>query len=186
MNNLIKIALTALLLLASSAYAGLLGQAGDVLGDGDADGAEALIERYVAGGPSGYLANDALEALYLIRAKGTAPEAVALFLYGLDALDDGDEAAARERLTELSDDNGLPWAVRGRAAILTARLTYFDEAVDILTDVWDGADDPEVRKAAAVALAGLYREEGREEDAAELAAEYARAFPEGPDPFGVD
>lgn len=181
-----KITLAALFASALSAYAGILGQAGDVMGDGDADGAEALIERYVATDPSGYLANDALEALYLIRAKGTAPEATASFLYGLDALDDGDEAAARERLTELFDDKGLPWAVRGRAAILTARLTYFDEAVDILTDVWDEADDPEVRKAAVVALAGLYREEGREEDAAELAIEYVKAFPEGPDLFGVD
>jgi len=175
-----------LLLFVSYAYAGLLGQAGDALIDGDADGAEALIERYVAGDPSGYLANDALEVLYLVRAKGTAPEAVASFLYGLDALDDGDEVGARERLIELADDKRLPWAVRGRAAILTARLTHFAEAVDMLTDVWDDADDPEVRRAAAVALAGLYREEGREEDAVELAAEYARAFPEAPDIFGVD
>jgi hypothetical protein len=181
-----KMVFAALIATAFPAYAGLLGQAGDALIDGDADGAEALIERYVAGGPSGYLANDALEGLYLIRAKGTAPEVISSFLYGLDALDDGDEAGAGERFAELADDKRLPWAVRGRAAILTARLTHFDEAVDILTDVWDEADDPEVRKAAAVALAGLYREEGREEDAAELASEYAKTFPEGPDIFGVD
>jgi len=181
-----KITIAILCALAFPAYGGLLGQAGDVLAGGDADGAEALIERYVAADPAGDLANDALEALYLVRATGTAPDAVASLLYGLDALDDGDDAAARERLTELSDDDGLPCAVRGRAAILAARLTHFDEAVDILKGVWDEADDPEVRKAAAVALAGLYREEGREEDAAEMAAEYADAFPDGPDLFGVN
>ncbi|UCE26978.1 MAG: hypothetical protein JSW52_11625 [Candidatus Coatesbacteria bacterium] len=180
--------LTLAILFASAfpASAGLLGQAGDILADGDADGAEALIERYVAADPSGYLANDALEALYLIRAKGVAPEASASFLYGLDALDGGDEATARERLTKTSDDDELPWAVRGRAAVLTARLTHFDVAVDILMEVWEEADDPEVRKAAAIALAGLYREEGREEDAAGIAGEYADAFPEGPELFGVN
>jgi hypothetical protein len=181
-----KLALAFLFAAAFPAYAGLLGQAGDALVDGETDGAEALVERYVAGDPSGYLANDALEALYLIRAKGTAPEVISSFLYGLDALDDGDEIGAGERFAELADDKRLPWEVRGRAVILTARLTHFEEAVDMLTDVWDDADDLEIRKAAAVALAGLYREEGREEDAAELAVEYAKVFPEGPDLFGVD
>jgi tetratricopeptide (TPR) repeat protein len=175
-----------LLLPTLSAYGGLLGQAGDVLADGDADGAEALIERYVASGAEGYLANDALEALYLLRVERIVPEAITSFLHGLDALDEGDEAEARGSFRELAADDGLPWAVRGRAAILTARLTYFDEAEKILEDVWDNADDPEVRKAAVVALAGLYREEGQEEDADELAVEYAKAFPEGPDLIGVD
>jgi tetratricopeptide (TPR) repeat protein len=169
-----------------SACGGPLGQAGDVLAGGDADGAEALIERYVASDPGAYLANDALEALYLIRVRGTVPETVATFLHGLDALDGGDEAEARERFGDLADDKNLPWAVRGRAAILAARLTSFDEAEEILEDVWDNADDPEVRKAAAVALAALYRGEGMEKDAAELADEFARAFPEGPDLIGAD
>lgn len=169
-----------------SACAGPLGQAGDILAGGDADGAEALIERYVASDPGAYLANDALEALYLIQVKGTEPETVASFLRALDAVDGGDEAEARERFGDLADDGSLPWAVRGRAAILAARLNEFDEAEKMLEGVWYNADDPEVRKAAAVALAALYREEGLEEDAGELADEFARVFPEGPDLFGVD
>jgi hypothetical protein len=169
-----------------SVCGGPLGQAGDVLAGGDADGAEALIERYVASDPGAYLANDALETLYLIRVKGAAPETVASFLRGLDALDGVDETEARERFGDLADDASLPWAVRGRAAVLAARFTDFDEAEEILEDVWDNADDPEVRKAAAIALAALYREEGLEEDAGELADEFARAFPEGPDLIGAD
>jgi hypothetical protein len=177
---------TVFLLPILSAYGGLLGQAGDVLAEGDADGAEALIERYVAADPSGYLANDALEAVYLFRVKASKPGAVASLLYGLDALDEGDDVTARGLFTEMAEDDGMPWAVRGRAAILAARLVYFDEGERILEEVWAEADDPEVRKAAAVALAALYRVEGLEEDAAELADELAGAFPEGPNLIGAD
>lgn len=171
---------------AVSANAGVLGRAGDALSDGDVDAAEALIKRYVAEDPSGYLANDALEGLYLLRVKGVEGEVAASFLYGLDALDGGNDAAARDRLTTLAEDEDLPWAVRGRAAILVAGLTYYKRADEILTDVWAEADDQEMRKAAVIALVGLYRDEGRDDDAAELAAEYSEAFPDGPHLFEND
>ena len=168
------------------ANAGFLGQAGDALAEGGADAAEALVKRYVAADPTGYLANDALEAVYLLRVKGIEHDTVAAYLYALDAMDRADDADARDRLTALAGDDDLPWAVRGRAAILTAGLTYHEKAERILTEVWTEADDPDVRVAAVIALAGLYREEGREEDAAELEAEYVGTYTDGPDVFGAD
>ena len=69
-----------------------------------------------------------------------------------------------------ADDHGL--------AGLRADLGFLE--VDLRRDVREGGSGEEVEEV--VVRLGV----GREEDAAEIAAEYADAFPEGPDPFGAD
>ncbi|MGD8718509.1 MAG: hypothetical protein PVH29_06755 [Candidatus Zixiibacteriota bacterium] len=131
---------------------------------------------YGRGEPTAPLANQALDCVLLLNQKKVVPAVLAPYVETLALLADGYATTADAAFREMTVDDGLPWAIRGRAALLAADLNTYGDRVEILEAAWRDCDDDTAR-LLGVALAEAYNDEGRADDARAVRDAYARRFP---------
>lgn len=155
---------------------GSLHDAATYLEAGEKDKAAAELMAYGRGDPAAPLANQALDGVLLLYKKNVAPAVLAKYVDALALLADGYAATADEVFREMAADEALPWALRGRAALLAADLNTRGDGVKLLERAWRECDD-DTGRLLGVALAEAYYKEGRVKEACEVRDAFAKRFP---------
>ena len=155
---------------------GSLHDAAAYLKAGEREKAAAELVAYGRSEATAPLANQALDGVLLLYKKNVAPDVLATYVDGLALLADGYAATADAVFREMAADGGLPWSLRGRAALLAADLNTGGDRVKLLERAWRDCDDDTAR-LLAVALAEAYYKEGRLEEAREVRDAFAKRFP---------
>ncbi len=143
---------------------------------GEKDKAAAELMAYGRGDPAAPLANQALDGVLLLYKKNVAPAVLAKYVDALALLADGYAATADGVFREMAADDDLPWALRGRAALLAADLNTRGDGVKLLERAWRECDD-DTGRLLGVALAEAYYKEGRVKEAREVRDAFAKRFP---------
>ncbi len=169
--------LTCLFALAAFPAAGAsLRDAATYLAAGEGDAAAAELTAYGRGEPTAPLANQALDCVLLLYKQKLEPKSLAPYVEVLALLADGYASTADAVFREMAADTELPWALRGRAALLAADLDTGGDRLRLLESAWRECDD-DTGRLLAVALAEAYYDAGRVEEARAVRDEFARRFP---------
>lgn len=140
--------------------------------------AAAELLAYGRSQPPAALGNQALDCVLLSYRKNVAPDVLAPYVDALALLADGYAATADAVFRDMAADDALPWALRGRAALLAAELNTAGDRVKLLERAWRECDDDTAR-LLGIALARAYSDEGRFEEAREVGDAFAKRFPGG-------
>lgn len=158
-------------------YATELGRVAEMLRGGNAEGASAVLEQYIAENPADPTANDALVVFNLINDNPGDLSAAADFLQALDDFEEGMGISALGGFLAVAEDENAPYLLRGSAYIRAAEMSPDEEKQNYLLPAWEQDLETSVKKRAAVALMEYYISESDEEAAIELASEYKELYP---------
>jgi archaellum component FlaG (FlaF/FlaG flagellin family) len=156
--------------------AGSLAAAATYLKEGEKEKAAAELMAYGRDDPAAPLANQALDCVLLLYKKNVGAEALAEYVDALALVADGYAGTADIVFREMAADEGIPWPVRGRAALLAADINAAGDRVELLESAWRDCDD-ETGRLLGVALAEAYYKDDRAEDARKVRDEFAERFP---------
>ncbi len=155
---------------------GSLHDAAAYLEKGEGDEAAAELVAYGRREPAAPLANQALDCVLLLYKKKIKPDALAGYVDALALLADGYASTADVIFREMAAKRALPWAIRGRAALLAADLDSRGDRVALLERAWRECDDDTAR-LLGVALAEAYYKEGRVKEARQVRDDFEKRFP---------
>jgi len=161
---------------ASAAEQASLEEAAAYLEAGETEKAAAELLAYGRGDPTAPLANQALDGVFLLYKKKIPPEVLAPYVEALAVLASGYAGAADAAWREMAEEEELPWAVRGRAALLVADLNVRGDRLAVLERAWRECDD-DTGRLLGIALAEAYFEVGRLDEARAVREAFAEKFP---------
>jgi hypothetical protein len=159
-----------------AAAAASLRDAATYLAAGEGDTAAAELTAYGRTEPTAPLANQALDCVLLLYKVKLEPESLAPYVEALALLADGYASTADAVFREMAANRELPWALRGRAALLAADLNTRGDRLRLLESAWRECDD-DTGRLLAVALAEAYYDAGKADEARAVRDEFARRFP---------
>lgn len=151
-------------------------EAAKFLAAGETGKAAMVLLAYGRTAPAGELANQALDCTYLIQKKNIPASAMVPYVEALALLASGYGGTADAAFRELVDRGDLPWAIRGRAALVVAELNTEGDRLKVLAAAWRACDD-ETARLLGIALADAYYKDGDVEAARGVRAEFQKRFP---------
>ncbi len=155
--------------------ADLLIRAADYLAAGEGEKATVALIAYGRGEPAAPLANQALDAAFLLFKKAVAPAALAPYVEALALLAEGYVATADASFREMAAAEETPWPVRGRAALVAAELNTRGDRVALLAAAWAECDG-DTGRLLAIALADAYYKAGAAAKALAVREEFVKRF----------